>query len=181
MVDLDGLLHYAGTEDFVMIPLLGRYKGEDHERYHLTPLAAETNSGLEVQTWVHRLIDIRIKRGETNGPAFRNDKGGMIKPKVIEDGLLEILARIQLDQENYPGVIEASVNVREEYGISRSFRRGATTEAKNRGVNREDLELMNRWRSVENARGCKPRMRMHDHYSDIKLLIPSLLRFSQAL
>mmetsp|Transcript_9798 Transcript_9798/g.14171 ORF Transcript_9798/g.14171 Transcript_9798/m.14171 type:complete len:202 (-) Transcript_9798:497-1102(-) len=181
LVDLDGLLQYASTSDCVIIPLLGRYKGEDHDRFHLTPLAAETDSGLEVRTWINRLIDVRIKHGETNGPAFRDDKGNIIKPKIIEDGILEVLARIQLDQDNYPGVIEGSVNVREDYGISRSFRRGATTEAKNRGVKKEDIELMNRWRSVENAGGCKPRMRMHDHYSDIKLLIPSLIRFSQAL
>ena len=181
LVDLDGLIFYAGTEDYVIIPLLGRYKGEDHERFHLTPLASVTDSGLQVQLWVERLIEVRIQRGETQGPAFRDDKGNMTKPKIIEDGLLERLARIQLDQENHPDVIDKAVNVSEEYGISRSFRRGATTEARNRGVPREDVELMNRWRSVENSRGCKPRMRMQDHYSDIKLLIPSLIRFSQAL
>jgi len=36
--------------DHVLIPLLGRFKGEQNSRYHLSPLAAVTSSGLQVQT-----------------------------------------------------------------------------------------------------------------------------------
>jgi len=69
----------------------------------------------------------------------------------------------------------------EEFGISRSFRRGATTEARNQKVSENDINLMNRWRNFEKAGGKRPRMWMQDHYLDIALMIPSLLRFSQAL
>jgi len=31
---------------YVIIPLLGRFKTEDGEQYHLTPLAFQTNSGI---------------------------------------------------------------------------------------------------------------------------------------
>ena len=69
----------------------------------------------------------------------------------------------------------------EEYGLSRSFRRGATSEARARGVKAEDVDLSNRWRNFESAKGHRPRLAMRDHYSDIRLLIPALLRFSEGL
>jgi hypothetical protein len=73
------------------------------------------------------------------------------------------------------------VMVHEDYGLSRSFRRGATTEARNRGVAKNDIDAMNRWRNAENSTGRRPRLNMQDHYSDIKQMIPALLRFSLAL
>lgn len=49
------------------------------------------------------------------------------------------------------------------------------------GVNSEDIDLANRWRNFESAKGCRPHMAMRDHYSDIRLLIPALLHFSESL
>ncbi len=48
LTDLFGLAKYSvelASADHVVVPLLGRYKGEAHHRYHLTPLAAVTDSG----------------------------------------------------------------------------------------------------------------------------------------
>jgi hypothetical protein len=84
-------------------------------------------------------------------------------------------------QQSRPDLIPLEVNVHEEYGISRSFRWGATTEARNKWVDEEDINLMNRWRTFESAKGRRPRMKMQDHYSDIAQMVPSLLRFSKSL
>ena len=54
------------------------------------------------------------------------------------------------------------VNVSEEYGVSRSFRRGATAEARNRKVAENEIDAVNRWRNVENAKGRRPRLKMQD-------------------
>ncbi len=48
MVDLHGLRKYLAAsegvpEDCVIVPLLGKFKGETGERHHLTPLASETS------------------------------------------------------------------------------------------------------------------------------------------
>jgi hypothetical protein len=91
---------------------------------------------------------------------------------------MEILDRFRAVQEKHDGLIKSDVSVYEEFGISRSFRRGATTEARNQKVSENDINLMNHWRNFEKAGGKRPRMRMQDHYSDIALMIPSLLRFS---
>lgn len=183
LVDTFGLVNYARQRSeerglpFVMVPLLGRYKSENADRYHLTPLALRSASGLEFGRWVSRLADAK-QMSLSHGPAFSDDRGSGVDPRWIE---IEILDRLRAIQEKDPGVIPTEVRVYEKFGISRSFRRGATTEARNQKVSEGDINLMNRWRNFEKAGGIRPRMRMQDHYSDIALMIPSLLRFSQAL
>mmetsp|Transcript_9714 Transcript_9714/g.14043 ORF Transcript_9714/g.14043 Transcript_9714/m.14043 type:complete len:475 (-) Transcript_9714:1604-3028(-) len=184
LLDLYGLLKYqsqclhsAGVR-YCMIPLLGKYKGEDGSRYHLTPLAATTKSGINLSIWVDRVCADRRRKLREHGPVFADRYGGIINPRIYEMTILDMLQKIK---EKYHDVIPEQVNVYEDYGISRSFRRGVTTHARNLDVKKEDIDLMNRWRNVESAQGRKARMRMADHYSDISQMIPSLLRFSMAL
>jgi hypothetical protein len=184
LTDLSGLKKYTQENEspnlapHVIIPLLGRFKGEIGSRYHLTPMAAKTRSGIDVKVWVERLVEQKALEGRSNGPAFGDSKGNVAQASVYE---VEILDRLQMIQNKEPSIIPADILVHEEYGISRSFRRGATSEARARGVAPEDIDLINRWRTFENAKGRRPRQSMRDHYSDIRLMIPALLRFSQAL
>jgi len=184
LVDLYGLLKYADLRpaddgmSYVIVPLLGRFKSELGIAYHLTPLAAKTNSGINVKLWVKRLLAARKEEGRFHGPAFVGSDGNPLKSMDIEAEVLDLLARIQT---GFSDLIPSEINVHEEYGISRSFRRGATSEARARGVPREDIDLANRWRNFEQAKGRRPRQNMRDHYSDIRLLIPALTRFSQSL
>jgi hypothetical protein len=175
MVDLYGLRKYyqdhlsAGGKEYLIIPLLGRFKNEIGEQYHLTPLVAITNSGLNVKQWVKRLLDIRTAEKRHHGPAFGTPRGEVASAAAYER---EILERFQSIQEQHPDLIAPDVIVLEEYGISRSFRRGATSEARARGVSPEDIDLANRWCNFESAKGHRPRLAMRDHYADIRLLIP---------
>jgi len=184
LVDLFGLRKYFEMNpsyegvDYVVIPLLGRFKGENGLAYHLTPLAAETQSGIKVKLWIKRLLEVRWQQGKMNGPAFVGWDGKPLIASGIEPDVLDLLLKVQ---ERDHELIPKEVNVLEEYGISRSFRRGATSEARARGVKGEDVDLANRWRNYENSKGKKPRQAMKDHYSDIRLMIPALLKFSQAL
>ena len=91
------------------------------------------------------------------------------------------MERLQAIQSVNPGVIPPDVEVFEHFGISRSFRRGATSTARTRGVDDKIVDLINRWRKIENARGRRPALVMHEHYSDIAILIPELVKFSKAL
>jgi len=75
LIDLYGLTKYSqelAQADHVIIPLLGKYKGEAHHRYHLTPLSVVTDSGLEIRTWVNRLVQVQMEAGRSHGPAFRD-------------------------------------------------------------------------------------------------------------
>jgi hypothetical protein len=84
-------------------------------------------------------------------------------------------------QNKHPEIIDPAVDVLEEMGISRSFRRGATTHARNMGVSEADIDSMNRWRKFEAAQGRQPSMPMRDHYSQKVQMIGTFLRFPQAL
>lgn len=184
LVDLYGLNKYYEEnpsyegQEYVIIPLLGRFKNEVGSQYHLTPLAACTKSGLKVKVWIGRLLEVHQRDRRFNGPAFCDVLGQVASSPLYER---EILERFQMIQERHPEIISRDVQVLEEYGLSRSFRRGATSEARARGVDPDDIDLTNRWRNFESARGRRPRMSMRDHYSDIRLLIPALVRFSQSL
>jgi len=62
LTDLHGLrkgmedMKHLGR-DHMVIPLLGQFKGEQNSWHHLSPLAAITRLGLQIQVWVERLID----------------------------------------------------------------------------------------------------------------------------
>lgn len=184
LVDLYGLNKYLAAPrrvqecDYVIIPLLGQVKNEIGERYHLIPLCSTTKSGLPVERWVKCLADTQIALGHTKGLAFCT---ASVTVAHMKDYELELLDRLHLFQMQDPSLIPPDVNVHEEYGLNRSFHRGSTSEARSRNVPGRDVDLANRWHSFENAKGCRPRLAMHDHNSDICILIPALVRYSHGL
>jgi hypothetical protein len=131
LTDLAGLRKYleetiAEGWDHVVIPLLGKFKGELHSRYHLAPMALETASGLQRQRWVDRLVSVREKEGRVQGLAFCDRQGGTAQSHLYEAHIMERLVRVQ---SLIPGAIPADLDVYEQFGISRSFRRGTTLTA----------------------------------------------------
>ena len=77
MVELGSLIQHIddGKEEFVrhpniLISLLGRFKNENGERWHLLLVAAETTSGLRPRFWVERLIYVLLRKGRASGPVF---------------------------------------------------------------------------------------------------------------
>jgi len=183
LTDLHGLRKFtADTErlgrDHIVIPLLGRFKGEQNSRYHLSPMAIITSSGIPVLRWVKRLVEVREREGRLHGPAFCNKAGEIARSLDYETGFIDRLLDLQATS---PGVIPPDVDIAEQFGVSRSFRRGATSVARSRGVDDKHVQLINRWRTVESARGRKPSLPMHEHYSDISILIPEMVKFSYGL
>jgi len=184
LTDLYGLGKYLETPRhsqelaYVIIPLLGRLKNENGEKYHLTPLCSITSSGIQVEIWVRRLVQCQAHFGRFQGPAFTTLGGSPAGTQALEMGILD---RLHAIQARHLDLITPDMQVYEEYGLSRSFRRGSTSEARARKVDGRDVRLINRWRSFDEGRGRRPRLNMQDHYSGIRLLIPALLRYSLAL
>ena len=163
----------------VPLTLLGRFKSEIGERYHIIPVATVTSSGLNPGRWFERLVQDRMDRGVTAGPVFRKIGGEQARASDFEDSFHLLLQQVK---DTDIGLIAESVVVTEEYGISRSCRRGATTRARVAGVTPEDIDLNNRWRKVENSKGRAPVFgAMRDHYTEISQMLGPLLRFSEAL
>jgi len=59
-------------------------------------------------------------------------------------------------QAAHPDVVDFDVSIETLYNIHRSFRRGATSRAREAGVPKDVLEMNNRWLKVENKSGGMP-------------------------
>ena len=172
LLDLYGLRLYLdegrepNSKPHVVVPLLGRFKNELGEQYHLILMAAVTGSGLSPRKWLEWLVQAREEEGFTNGPAFRDSDGKLATSRVYEDMFIEVLSEIQ---EERPDLIPASVEIT-DHGLSRSWRRTSTSIALAHGVSATAVDFMNRWRTVENAKGRRAVFRsMREHYSDVRI------------
>jgi hypothetical protein len=76
----------------------------------------------------------------------------------------------------FPTVVEAS-----DFSLWRSPRRGAVLETTNHGVDTQVIELINRWRKKEAARGSEPGLPMRQVYTQVRNTLPTMLEFSRAL
>jgi hypothetical protein len=144
LTDLFGLSKYLNElvdQPYVIVPLLGKYKGEAHKRYHLTPMAATTNSEIQIRSWIKRLVVVQHEAGRNHGPAFGDKYGEILESSFIEGTLAD---RLQIIKDTRPGIIAKEVDCYSHFSISRSFQRGATSMARARGVDREVVDLANR-------------------------------------
>ena len=97
--------------------------------------------------------------------------------KVLNDEFHSALERIQQTTLLIPD----DLDVNEKYNLYRSFRRGATTRAREMKVPPDVIEMNNRWRKVQNKQGSLPRLPMTELYTEITQVLDTKLSFSQAL
>ena len=182
-VDLFGAIKHwregvTGELKHVVVPLTGRFKGETGENYHLLCIVDVTSHGLEPRKWIGRLITIYQDRGIQNGAMFRTHTGERMHSTYLEPRLLERLETIHIEK---PQLMPGVEDVWEEYGIYRSFRRGATSEVVNQGVPPDIINANNRWRKVEQAGASQPALQIREHYTDARMTLKQRLLFSRAL
>jgi hypothetical protein len=113
-------------------------------------------------------------QGVVNGKLLQGKRGEAVRLGKFADGFYTCLEHVQMTR---PGLIKPEVEVREDYGLSRSCRRGVTTHAKNVGVDPDVVNANNRWRIEESARGGRPWLTMQDYYTEVKQSLPLLLKF----
>ena len=164
----------------VAIPLMGRFKQETGERNLLLVLANVTDSGLEIRKWVDLLTGLLKAEGKGNetGPALCDKAGFMLEKWKVNGEFHAVLNKVQSAGTS---VISVDITVDERFNVYRSFRRGATTRAKEQGVDEPTIEMNNRWRKWQNKQGGMPNLPMTQLYVEISQVLTSKLRFSQAL
>ena len=76
MADLEGSMNYLDEDsDLVVVPLLGRFKGDHHSKQHLLTSVAVTGSGIQVKRWMQLSLMAHRIVGRTKRPLFVNEKG----------------------------------------------------------------------------------------------------------
>ena len=117
-------------------------------------------------------------RHKEAGPAFCDRDGFVISSSFLNKELHRSLSNLQGSR---PDLIPRDVVVTEVYNVYRSFRRGATTRAREAKVPKDIIELNNRWSKVERKSGGMLKMSMADLYTEIRQALASKLRFSKSL
>lgn len=164
----------------VVVPLMGRFKGETGERNMLIVLANVSRSGLNIRKWVDRLSALLVweEKAAEVGPAICDNDGTVYSSSFLNENLHSVL---EIIQHNQSGLIPLDIDVVEKYSTYRSFRRGATTHAQEQQVPISIIEMNNRWRKVERRQGSLPRLPMTQLYLEITQVLKTKLQFSQSL
>ena len=71
--------------------------------------------------------------------------------------------------------------IRERYQCFRSFRRASDTRALETKVDKDDVDIVNRWQTVEEAQGKRPSRPMRQHYAQFELLLGPFLRYTSMM
>jgi hypothetical protein len=121
---------------------------------------------------------VTLLRGEGRRGGMLFAKSSTTVPKLChygEDffGVLEDLQSTRAD------LICSNVDVREQYGILRSLRRGVTGHATNMEVPEKIVNSVNRWRKEMHS--DSPSLTMAELYADLKQVKPTVLQYSAAL
>jgi hypothetical protein len=162
------------------IAIKGKFKASISRTCHIMLLSCKTRSKvpLNVRENLKRMLNLEGNKSRSGGWLFAKPDGRAREMSYFENDILEVIADIQ---EREKGIIPEDLDVYERYGVFRSFRRGASTEARNGKVKKEDIELNNGWRKVESARGKHVSADMLSYYTDSELAVEALLRFSSAV
>jgi hypothetical protein len=141
------------------------------------PMVHRTSgTGIEPGKWILRLEKTLSRLKIKSSRLFTRR---LLPPRLFEfqDDFFTLLEKVQATTNFIP----ADVDVRNDYGILRSLRRGVTSHARNMGVDESLLHLFNRWRTaMKNSSGIE-NLDMADTYSKLETLIPALLGFSRPL
>ena len=113
--------------------------------------------------------------------AFVKANGERISFPNMNEIVLDRLEIVKEENEEDNSLDLNNVNIREEFSINRSFRRGSATHAQNQKNPEPVINAQNRWRKVEAAKGRRAKFSMTENYSDIEQLIPTLVRYSEML
>ena len=184
MVDVAGINDFAeGSQDFVIIPLLGQVKGEDHTRQHLIHCVNVTDSGINVWRWVSRLSYVHRTMGRISGPAFVNPwNGRQTSTSEMNDLFIDLISEIFEDNRDlFPVDIRGAGELSEKYHVYRSFRRGSESRAVSKEVSPADRYQVNRWRKKEKAAGSKMPQPIDQLYVDVTLVKDAFLRYTKAM
>ena len=183
MLDLSGLKNYwlqglSETPPHIILPLLGKFKGEDSQRYHILLAPVESDSGFEIKRWIEWLIAARASEDIIQGPAFCDEDGYVLQQYVFND---ELSSQLEWAKEAFPNLFSPDLDI-STIRSSRSFRKGSTSHAQDIQLDTAVVDANNRWRSFENSKGSKPQHgSLRDYYSSSRLMSRKLLIYPQAM
>ena len=182
LVSLEGMQFFwgetkAAEDPYIMVTLRGRFKGETGHRWHCLPIADRTRSGVPHRQWIGRLMYRRVVlQGRTGGWLFPGNKGGKARMSKYEGPFVEAMSLLH---ESEPELFSVGTTL-DLFSLKRSLRRGAIQAVGDR-VSPNVVNMMNRWRKRERARGTEPGLDMRQTYTQVRGMVDELKLYSQAM
>ena len=145
--------------------------------WHLVPISDRTHSNIPFWLWMERIMHRRINyQHRTKGWLFQTSTEAWAKFGRYDAMFRTLVTLAQgTNSRLIPGAIES-----EDFSLWRSPRRGAVLETTQRGVDSKVMELVNRWRSKEGAKGSVPNLPMRQVYTEVRCTLPTMLKYSRA-
>jgi hypothetical protein len=188
LLDLSGLwrfrekTHSKKGKEYLIVTLRGKIKGEHNQREYQLPSSPITSSSIDVKESIGDLLKLKKSQGRISGPAISDEAGIICGTRVMDDALHEVLEDLFVTKRGLlPATIEDVDELRKRYQVFRSFRRSSDTRALDQWVAETDINIVNRWASVEKAKGRCPGQAMRNCYADVTLLIIPFLRYAWAM
>jgi hypothetical protein len=141
-------------------------------------MARETNSGIVGGIWADRVVECNLANNRQNGYVFTKGRARQAKIGDFEDEFINRLESLRLVR---PGLFEPGIDIAVAYSLFRSLRRGSNTEAVRNKVAESTIDMNNRWRKFERARGRMPTLSMQQHYTQMQGVMAALWSYSRAL
>ena len=124
------------------------------------------------------MLRILMNEGKREGPTICDEDGYLLKSAQIN---LEFRQQLAIVQNFRPDLIKETINVFDIYNIRRSLKRRSTSIAMREKVPQPVIDLVNRWSIRENSRDRSRGSSMRDYYTEIKLVLHTILPYSEAL
>ena len=188
LIDQDGLgsLLQQGSslgKSLLIVPLLGKVKGESHRREHVLPCVEVTSSGINVRRWLDLLIETRKLTNQKEGPAITKSDGELFCTAELNEIFHDLLWMVfQKDETLFDGDIKSRVDIEKWFSVFRSIRRTSDSKALAEGVASDDIDAVNRWSLKERAKGRKATGRkLRHYYADMPRLLTAHVRYTFAM
>ena len=167
------------SSQHIVIGLLGRYKGENQDYLHLIPCVNKTKSGLNIRNMLHRIIRLKQGIGFQDGPLISDRQGMLWSSTTIDEMMSEVLKEIFVNNKSLFDVrIKDLKGIEDNYKSYRTFRRSSDTRAMNMNVSSVDIDVINRWSTVEKSKGKKTGLSMKHHYAELNILLGPFTRYT---
>ena len=168
----------AALDPHFKFVILGRTKGvqEDGHKFAIPCVKETQGTHLRPGIWLERFLTVKREMGQMHGKLF---KRSLRRDKMceFEDDFYRMIERIQ----DTTDLIPPEVDVRNDYGLSRTTRRSATAHARNMRLPKDLMDAIHRWGREMNATTGVPRLDMQDTYTTLDSICPLMLEFSRGM
>ncbi|KAL7579541.1 hypothetical protein ACA910_007916 [Epithemia clementina (nom. ined.)] len=179
LLTMQGLQHPRSKH--VALALEGRFKGQGTNKKKKNPLVLTTASGIPNVKWLMRLFNRYKTHAVSFGPLIRTTPAQTTPAQIkhLDVWFHKYLLQLQV---MHPALIPEQVDVINKYSVRRSLQRGYTSQARNKKVPKEVIELNNRWCTEKSAGDRAARgSGMLKVYTDVMAALETLLQYSAAL